>query len=193
MSVQLIVGTSICAVVLLWLMVLVSFTTLGRAPIQIPDTSFGIVRFICTLAAGFGGGLFANGLAVKISGQVSDNLSLLSSGGGAAALALLVWLTFPRPARPPAPARPPDFIKTDIPAAWNFAQAAVHVAELAGATVDISRFSAEEKQTGLGKPLTIQGATGELALIQLSKHAPQGVRRFQVSFDSATAEYRLLP
>jgi hypothetical protein len=189
MSVQLVVGVIICGVVMLWLMTLVTVTLIGRT-IHIPRGQYGIIRFVCTMAAGFGGGLFANGLSVAAKGSVSNSLELGATGVGAGGFALLILLTFPKGDKQPPM---PDIFKGHVPAGWTFEQAARWLAQKGEGTLDLSQFAATELDAKFASDCPLPGPSILVAFRQLSANAPAQVRKFAVTFDETISEYKLLP
>lgn len=144
-----------------------------------PSTT-AIVRIFCALLAGAAGMILAGTIAVQIQGQLSAGTNLAVQAGGAIALFVLVWFTYPVP-----PALTQGF-NVSFPEGISFGRAARAIAEASKSSIDLRGFTAEEQGAVL-EQLNVRAPNVEAALDQLRLMAPSGaIRPYRTSTVNGT-------
>ncbi len=189
-------GMAGLAIVGVWLMILVTFTLLGRRTISIPRPQYNIIRFMSAIVGGIAGFLFAYDLKVDVLGNIESNLRLaLTSGGGAGAAFALVFLFYPRfrDQPPTTPPPPPTTISMDIPSSWTFEQAVLGIAKVARCTADCDAFSDEDRGVKLASEAHIVASDMNAALLQLRKFLPARLKSYSIHKDTGLNHYSVSP
>ena len=145
----------------------------------------GIIRIFCALISGAAGMVLAGTIAVQIQGQISAGTNLAVQAGGAIALFVLVWFTYPKP-----DTLTPGF-NVSFPNGTTFKQAGRLIADASQTYVSYVGFLPQEEGIGL-EQLHLRTADAEAALKQLANLVPSGtVRPYSVT--KANEGYSLKP
>lgn len=134
----------------------------------------GILRFLCSICAGFAGALFIGDALFKGDIALGAWLKATITGGGGCALFFTVWFTYD------SQVVPPDAFVFAVPSGWVFRQAADVLASRDQSQTKFTGFSAEQLETPL-KPAEVKTRNVREALEVLHSLAP-GLPAYDVKY-----------
>jgi hypothetical protein len=102
-----------------------------------------IIRFICSLCAGFAGGLFVGSAMFKLDTTIGATTKFGVTGAAGFAFAFAVWYGYGRALR-----LPPGYIFR-VPPGWKFRQAAEEMVKRDNGVIDFSGFTEAEANASL--------------------------------------------
>lgn len=139
-----------------------------------------ILKFLCSLCAGFAGALITGTALFSLNSQFGGGTTLAISGSAGCALFFAVWFTFDNVARPP------DAFHFRIPQNWNFQQVADAIARQDGSVAEFNGF----QPTELAAPIDsreMHARTVHAALLSLRSLAGGAqVREYRVEHSAPT-------
>ncbi len=122
-----------------------------------------ILKFLCSLCAGFAGALITGDALFRFSSKIGDRTSIAASGTAGAALFFAVWYGFKTWF--------PDAIRIRVPKGWKFKDVVDQLAQQERATAQYVGFTEEELDAPLEEAHLEAAKTLELieAMRDLSK------------------------
>ena len=154
---------------------------------------YDIIHFICSFCAGAAGAFFTGAAILSADVPMGGSGKLVFQGTAGVALFALVFLIFRFKKSTALDA--PGSARVAIGTATPFSQVALALADEAGASIDISAFTAQEK-SAIPKPEELRCGTLQQArqsLVRLGELMPPGsVRPYKVELDETAKHFKLV-
>ena len=151
---------------------------IGSAQVQ-------ILRFLCSLCAGFAGALITGEALFKMNLTTGSNGTIAIQGAAGAALFFAVWFTFK------LVVPPPDAYNVSIPDGWKFNDTVKTLVKRDGAVADFIGFTQEELEAPLrGQELHTKTLIDSLRALRLLSTATP-IREYQIEFQAPTYRLRI--
>ena len=137
-----------------------------------------IIRFICALCGGFGGGFFVGDALFRLDSAINAGTKLGVTGSAGFAFAFAVWYGYGKAIHLP------DGYTFRVPSGWSFHDAAVAMVQQENAIIDFARFTDEELKAEL-RSAEISTKNLRQALQTLGSLAQRSIRPYSVAYQSS--------
>lgn len=156
------------------------------------DLHYDIVHFVCALCAGAAGAFFTGSALLWLEIALDAGGKFFFQATAGVALFAFVLLVFRWRFRRKVPPPPPDGAWISVGTHTPLHQAAETIAEMAGATVDLSALNPQERNA-IPASAQLNCGTVELArtsLLRLGQLVPAGsVRKYVVTYDAGSKRF----
>ncbi len=140
-----------------------------------------ILKFLCSLCAGFAGALISGDALLKLEGNVTAGTKYSVMGTVGFALFFAVWFFFPT-----VVGFPPAYNFT-VPQGWPFKETVDSFAAEDGAVVDYQGFTATELQAPLkGRHIKTSDPSRAIARLRSVTESEGAIREYDVKFNDST-------